>query len=127
MRSVVVITNQPLDIHTLADAYKTSGHVDIQSDERLVIEGEWGWFAFNRDKVLEEEFDEAELDELRRQVDAPSFAQLEYSNSRAADIAILGLPVNGTTLIDNDHGLIAPVGEIRRRIQEGAGWHSDAR
>ena len=124
MRSVIIITEKALDLNKLADAYRTSGQVDLQSAERLVVEGSWGWFAFNRENTLEEEFDEFELARIRQKMRALSFAQLEFSDSRAADIAVLGLPVDDKIMIDNDHGLIAPIGEIRRRVQEAQDWIS---
>lgn len=124
MRSVIIITESPLDLNKLVDVYRTSGQVDFQSAERLVVKGSWGWFAFNRENNLEEEFNEFELAAIRQQMRAVSFAQLEFSDSRAADIAVRGLTINDKIMIDNDHGLIAPIGEVHRRIQEAQDWTS---
>lgn len=124
MQSVIIITEKSLDLSALLDAYRVTGHVDLQSAHRLVVEGSWGWFAFNRDNTLEDEFDESELKKLKNFMQSLSFVQLEFSDSRAADIAALRLPIEGTVMIDNDHGLVAPIEEIRRRIQEGNNWIS---
>jgi len=124
MRSVIIVTENPLDLNKLADIYRTSGLVDLQSPERLVVKGSWGWFAFNREPNLEEEYDEFELEKLKQKMSRATFVQLEFSDSRAANIAVLLLPDNDKIMIDNDHGLIAPIGDVQRRIQNAEDWTS---
>lgn len=59
-------------------------------------------------------------------VDTPHFAQLTYDNTQAANLAIKLLPEMGTILVDNDHGLLAKIQEIRLRIQAGSPWQAVA-
>lgn len=124
MKSVAIISDNTLDLAALAEIYTTQGRVDMPSKKRLVVEGAWGWFAMNLGEPPLEDFDESELAQVKTKIARPCFAQLEYSTGPAADAAITLLPSNGFTLIDNDHGLIAPLEEIRRRISEGSAWQT---
>jgi hypothetical protein len=96
----------------------------MPSSQRLVIEGDCGWFAFNLGEPPLADFDEAELARITAKITRPCFAQLEYSNGTAANFAITLFPGGGSTLVDNDHGLIAPIEEIRKRIDEGSEWQT---
>jgi len=126
MRSIIIVTEKPLDLSKLDAAYKADGETSLQAPDRLVVEGGWGWFALNRENAIEEEFDKSELEALRERIQVPtlSFAQLEFSNPRAGGIAVLGLPIDDKIIIDNDHGLISPIEEVKKRIRQGEDWFS---
>ncbi len=67
---------------------------------------------------------EEELLRLLEQVEKPNFAQLYFSDDRAVDVAIEILPLDPQVLVDNDNDLVAPVSEIRLRIQAGESWRT---
>ncbi len=55
---------------------------------RLVIEGNWGWFAFNLEADLEDEIGDAERTTIRHSISDPSYVQLEFSSACAVNIAM---------------------------------------
>lgn len=122
MRSVILLSAEPLNLAGLASVYSDLGSVDLQSSERVVVEGEWGWFGIEIEERLAEEFCESELLLVREMVASPVFSSLEYSSSKAADLAVERLP--SPLWVDNDHGMICPIEEIKMRIQQGLEWQS---
>jgi hypothetical protein len=88
------------------------------------VEGDWGWFAIGIDDEVEGEYSDTERTRITQIIPDPVFSQLEYSGSRAADLAIRFMPASADTLIDNDHGLLRPIGEVRELIQAGVEWQT---
>jgi hypothetical protein len=122
MKSITIITDTPLELAALAESYKYAGQVRTESGKRMIVEGDWGWFAFAIDEPPIDDFEASELHEVKSRISRPSFSLLEFRNTASAEIAILGLPSGREIVIDNDHGLIVPIEEIRRRIREGSEW-----
>jgi len=110
----------------MAESYSDIGSVDLQALRRIVIEGDWGWFAITIDDALAEEFSDSEVAEIEKDIDEPSFAQLEFSSTFAGDLAVRTMPVDTEILIDNDHGLIRSIEYIRLRIQAGLEWQTSS-
>jgi len=108
----------------MSEAYGDIGSTNLQSPKRLVVEGDWGWFAIGIDDELEVEFSDTELARIAQLIAEPVFAQLEYSDSSAADLAIELMPAAVETLIDNDHGMLRPIGEVRDLIRAGMEWQT---
>jgi hypothetical protein len=121
-KSVILISIRPLDLVEFGRACESSGRVDCQSDHRLVVEGDWGWFALDVDQSLRNDFDDTELAKVRQLIREPIFGELSYSDNRVVDLSIKLLPLADDVLVDNDHGVVLPVGEIRRRIKSGREW-----
>jgi hypothetical protein len=124
MNSVILISSEPFDLARLLKACGGAGSAYLQSPKRLIVEGDRGWFAIGIDEGLEEEFSGMELSTLEQIIPEPYFAQLEYSSPSVADLAVRLMPVSGTMLIDNDHGLTRSIDEVRQRIQAGVEWQT---
>ena len=124
MKSVIVISSGQPDLSRMSKIYSDIGSVNLQSPKRLVVEGQWGWFAIGVEEQIEGEFSDAERKKIERLVPEPVYAQLEYSNPVAADLAIGSMPAAANTLIDNDHGIRRPIGEIRELIRTGMEWQT---
>lgn len=88
MKSVIIISATKPDPSRVAEAYGDIGSMNLQSPKRLVVEGDWGWFAIGIDDELEGEFSDAERARIAQLVAEPVYARLEYSSSPAADLAI---------------------------------------
>ena len=116
MKSAIIITTQPLNLDLTAELYRDIGLTEIHSGTRLVVQGDWGWFGIDTDGDLYNEFDCRERAIIRRFIQEPIFAQLEYSTAHAANMAISILPTEPMTLIDNDHGMIRPIGQVHALI-----------
>ena len=123
MKAITIISAKPIDLTTLSNGCREIGTVDLRQ-KRFVVEGEWGWFAVEQDQRINESFDGSQARRLRALVGEPNFALLEYINDRAAELAIDLLSLDDDIFIDNDHGLVASLGEIRRRIRAGENWQT---
>ncbi len=126
MKSVILISSKQFDLERLLEVYGSVGSTDLQSSKRLVVEGDWGWFAVGIDEGLEKEFSNEERSAVDQVISEPFFAALEYSCLAAADLAVGLMPVTGTMLIDNDHGLTLPIEEVKQRIQTGVEWQTSS-
>jgi hypothetical protein len=124
MKSVILISDRPVDLRKIAEDYESLGSVDAQSSLRLVIEGNWGWFAFNLEADLEDEIGEAEVTTIRQSINNPSYVQLEFSSACAVNIAISKFIPRGLILVDNDHGMLWSLEEVKRRIETNEDWLS---
>ena len=122
MQSIILITPEPLNLRAMAKSDENLKRVDILSDQRLVVEGDWGWFALNIDDAIRADFEADELADVLRVMTTSHFAQLEYSSAEAANAALKTLRIPETALIDNDHGLRVSFTEVRRRISLGVDW-----
>jgi hypothetical protein len=118
--------SNPLDTDRLLDVFKDSGTVSLESETRVVVEGDWGWLAIGTDTEVEGELSESERARITEIIRRPFFAQLEYNTSAAADLAIRLLPSPESTLIDNDHGMLLPIEQVRWRIQTGIEWQASS-
>jgi hypothetical protein len=101
--------------------------VDIwgQCNERLVTEQGSHWLAARRCDEIQSEYDEAEMEIIRPAYPEPSFVVVEGRGLKLANRMFLEVDDDLDFLIDNDHGLICPVAEIKRRISEGRSWFYD--
>ena len=126
MKSVILISTGPPDLGRMSEIYSEVGSASLQSPNRLVVEGDWGWFAIGIDHELEDEFSDAERTRIAQLVTEPAYAQLEYSSPSAADVAIKLMPTTAETLIDNDHGALRPIGEVRDLIRAGMEWQTSS-
>ena len=124
MRSVIVISTVQPNFQGLAEAYSAVGSTDLQSPDRLVVEGSWGWFAIERDPNLVCDFSDLELTEIARHVPEPVYCQLEYSTKSAADLAVQLMPKTVELFIDNDHGGFWPIEKVEDLIREGVEWQT---
>ncbi len=126
MKSVVVISATQPDLGRMSEAYGDIGSTNLQSPKRLVVEGDWGWFAIGIDDELEGEFSDTERAKIAQLIAEPVYAQLEYSSLSAADLAIKLMPATTETLIDNDHGALRPIEEVRDLIRAGMEWQASS-
>jgi hypothetical protein len=122
MRGFVVISDRILEQQELQNLYNHIGRTDLISPDRLVVEGEWGHFFFTANASLREAFDDEELTRIRGNVYDLHFYSVDFSTLLAANKAVTCLPSAAMILIDNDHGLIASIKEVRRRIGAGIDW-----
>jgi hypothetical protein len=115
MQSVIVITKDPIDLDHIAPSFEGP-------ENRLVVDGPDGLFAFIISESLINSFDEDELQVLRRSFSTFFLALLEFRTIDAVNIAIAHIDIPADSLVDNDHGLVTTIGEIRNLIRESVAW-----
>lgn len=124
MKSVIVISAGQLDTNGLVEVYADIGSTTLGSPKRIVVEGDWGWFAIGIDDEAAEEFSDIDRAKIAQLLHEPVYAQLEYSTSLAADMAVKLMTVTTDMLIDNDHGMLRPIEEVRGLILTGMEWQT---
>jgi hypothetical protein len=125
MKSVIIITRQPINLNSVAAKFKDSGFSVRRSGDRLVVEGRHGWFALERDDSIIEDYDEDEINKLNRLLSsAISLAQLEFSNIDALNNAIASIDLTDDFVVDNDHGLFLSPKQINNFADSSVDWTS---
>jgi hypothetical protein len=114
MKSVVIIADRELDLVSVAERFKGTAKVHHEA-KRLVIEMADGWFAIERNDRLKSDFDLTEFDQVKTVVKNPHFFVLEFRTLENANAGIQALPEQGTILVDNDCGTIAPLSTILKK------------
>lgn len=93
-----------------------------RQNDRLLAEDGDHWIAARRCDALRDEYDELEMDIILSLFPDPSFVVVEGRGLKLLNQVFLAADDTLDVLVDNDHGLICPVAEIRRRITEGRIW-----
>jgi hypothetical protein len=125
MKSIILIVPQDLPLRQIARLYEDQPTVYFSSSEELVVESPSGWFSLALDENVLGELAPDEYRSIRQRIQAPAFWQLQFSTARMAEIVISRLPETPTILVDNDHGLVTTVSDIRKRISQGRPWISE--
>ena len=55
MKSVILLSSQQLDMSRMSAAHSDAGSANLEPPQRLVEEGDWGWFAVELNEGLAEE------------------------------------------------------------------------
>ena len=127
MKSVIAITDGPIDFERFASLCRERGPAGLQvslPDEVCGLRGHLGdaWFGIEPSDDMQNEFEHAELAEIAKAIADPCFAEVLYSDLATLNVAMNGFPDAVATLIDNDNGLILPLGEVKARGLRGEAW-----
>jgi hypothetical protein len=131
MKSVIIITKDPLDFDHIAPNFEGYGHVDKVKDclaaaegpeNSLVVDGPDGWFSLSIYETLINSFDESQREVFSRAFSPYFLAFLEFSTIAVVNIAINQIDIPVDSLVDNDHGLVTTIGEIRNLIRRSVPW-----
>lgn len=97
-----------------------NGRLLVESPEGM----DGGWIAFQPIEDVQYDYELDELEAIKSRIKNPSFFLIEgrdgEGNFSAAFIQKFFPP--GIVLIDNDHGLIADLAEIKEKVESGADW-----
>jgi hypothetical protein len=88
-----------------------------------------GWIAFQPIEDVQFDYEMEEIEKIREIIENPSFYLIEGRNGEInfANHFIEKFNHPGKILIDNDHGLIADLNQIKRKIKLGKDWlHSSS-
>jgi hypothetical protein len=125
MKSVIIITREPINLPSVSAKFKDSGFSVSRSGDRLVVEGRHGWFALECDDSIIEDYDEDEIGTLNRLFSNAFFlAQLEFSDLYTLNNAITSMGLNDDIVVDNDHGLFLNIKDIKTFTDSSIDWTS---
>lgn len=121
--AVTIITPGQLNL-ALAEEVLTEA-VTI-TNKHMTVSGSWGYFAVHLDAVTASEFEPEELAIVTGLTPNPHFSSLWYRPAEAANVAIQRLDLPEASLIDNDHGAILTLADVRDHIRRGVPWQDGA-
>jgi hypothetical protein len=125
MKSVIILSREPINLNSVSAKFKESGFSVSRSANRIVVEGRQGWFALECDNSIIEDYEEDEINKLNRLLsNTISLAQLEFSNIDAVNNAIAKMDHIGDFVVDNDHGLFLNLKQINNFADSSVDWTS---
>lgn len=130
MQWITLITGAPLDLGAIARACRMIGHIQLDaSPPRLTVDGTGqeasrGFFTFIPDPSVGLAFSDQQLALIRQVLPEPHFTILRFRRVADAEAAVSALVPTGPVLIDNDHGLLLSLDEVKHRIAQGEEWIS---
>jgi hypothetical protein len=130
MQWITLITGEPLDLAAIARACRTIGHLQLEtSPPRLTVDGTGqepsrGFFTFIPDSSVGLAFSDQQLALIRQVLPEPHFTIVRFRRTADAEAAISAIVSSGPVLIDNDHGLLLSLDEVKHRIAMGEEWIS---
>lgn len=99
---------------------ETNGRIVVESPRGM----EGGWIAFQPIENVQYDYEVDELEAIKSRIKNPSFFLIEGRDGEgkfsAAFIQKFCSP--GTVLIDNDHGVIADLVDIKEKVESGMDW-----
>jgi hypothetical protein len=128
MQWITLISGAPLDLAAIARACRTIGHIQLEATPpRLTVEGTGqslarGFFTFIPDASVGLAFPDHQLALIRQVLPVPHYTILRFRRPADAEAAIAALTPSGPVLIDNDHGLLLSLDEVKHRIAQGESW-----
>ncbi len=128
MFSFLIISN----IENLSDnvyqVFSQIGAAKKESEGRLIVESSAGmkdgWIAFQPIENIQYDYEIDELEKIKNQIKNPSFYLIEGRNGIVdfSNNFIQKFNPLGNVLIDNDHGMIVKLVEIKRKIELKEDW-----
>lgn len=128
MFSFLIISN----IENLSDnvyqVFSQIGAAKKESEGRLIVESSAGmkdgWIAFQPIENIQYDYEIDELEKIKNQIKNPSFYLIEGRNGIVdfSNKFIQKFNPLGNVLIDNDHGMIVELVEIKRKIELKEDW-----
>jgi hypothetical protein len=109
-------------------AFSALGVPEKQMEDGLFVESESGmekgWIAFQPIKDAQYDYEINELEEIKNRISNPSFYLIEGRNGviNFSNDFIKNFVPSGRVFIDNDHGMIADLVEVKGKIEAGEDW-----
>ena len=124
-----LIISETKNISTnIYQAFSKIGVPEQESGGRFIVESpngmKDGWIAFQPIIDIQHDYEADELAEIEKKVKNPSFFLIEGRNGTInfSDKFILEFNLAGKTMIDNDHGIISELSDIKDKIRSGEDW-----
>ncbi len=128
MFSFLIISNIDDISVNVYQAFSKIGVPEKQMAGRFVVEDlngmKDGWIAFQPIENTQYDYEIEELEEIKKKIANPSFYLIEGRNGTVnfSNRFIQEFNPSGNVLIDNDHGMIVGLMEVKKRIESGEDW-----
>lgn len=128
MFSFIIISDADRLYASVYRAFCAVGTPEEVLAERLQVESATGmkdgWIAFQPIKDIQYDYEDDELEKIKKKILDPSFYLIEGRNGvvNLSNKFIQEFNPSGKVLIDNDHGMITGLEEVKRKIILGEDW-----
>ena len=128
MFSFIVISDADRLYASVYKVFCAVGTPEEVLDGRLQVESATGmkdgWIAFQPIKDIQYDYEADELEEIKKKISDPSFYLIEGRNGvvNLCNKFIQEFNPSGKVLIDNDHGMITSLEEVKGKIKLGEDW-----
>jgi len=128
MFSFIVISDLDNIFDRVFQAFSQIGSPRREAGGRLIVESSEGmkdgWIAFQPIESIQYDYEVDELKKIKHTISNPSFYLIEGRNGvvNFSNNFIQKLNPSGIILIDNDHGVIADLLEVKEKIKSGKDW-----
>lgn len=125
MFSFLIISGNSSIFYLVRSALSKIGQVSPEADGRIVARDENGdWIAFQPILNISDDYEEGEMGAVLKMIENPSFYLIEgrWSESRLENKLLIELNDCGSVAIDNDHGAILSLHDVKERIDSGVEW-----
>lgn len=123
MRTIFLICDKPVDVDLLADDLSCLGAVSI-SRNQLVVEGSSGRLYVRAGDDISNEYEDSQLNLIKCKIVNPTFVEFSSNNPSLIDSAIMQIHRFGGSLLDNDHGIITTIEDVKKKIVDGIEWQT---
>lgn len=123
MMSAILISEKKLLLDHLFNNIGGKWNVRLHDESELFAEKADEWFMVEYDENLISLYEDEERASINNFGSFPFFYHLGYNSYEAANVAIMTIQPPGPMLVDNDHGLITRLEDIRQAIESGIAWH----
>lgn len=111
MNTLILLLNRESNWSPLTWATQHGG--ECSSGGQIMIEGQSCWLSILRDDQILDEYDADERSKLSALLIEPVPFLLEWKGSDLVEALLRAVPSDCDAVVDNDHGLLVPIQEIR--------------
>ncbi|UHQ23254.1 hypothetical protein LVB77_00640 [Lysobacter sp. 5GHs7-4] len=111
MNSIIIF--QALESRWSPESWAVENGADRGKGGEFVVEGVAGWVSVVQDKDLVNDYDLREMDLVRKLIPEFNAYVIEWRGDDLMSDLLNSAPFGHFALVDNDHGLLVPFGDIR--------------
>ncbi len=111
MNTLVLILNRESPWSPELWARQSGGKPNV--DGQVMIEEPSGWLSVVREDSVLDEYEEGEMKAISAVLPEPVLFLLEWKGSELIESLLSAVPSDCAALIDNDHGLLISIHEVR--------------
>jgi len=128
MFTFILISNAGNIFSTVHQTFSEIGSPKNEAGGRIFVETsngmKDGWIAFQPIENIQYDYESKEIEYINNLIKNPSYYLIEGRNGNinTSNIFIKKISPLGETLIDNDHGMIVDLAEVKRHVESEKDW-----